>query len=145
MGKKFSDLEDKEKEKIRDQVNSHAKVFGADDYEDMSLPLQDADRYGECKNCYNFQYVRTEFRFVFARCSETKMVLSGKDRVVECTMFTSKNSMSLRDMENIAWLVDPTGRQGVGFVNQAHSRKLKAQKEKKKNEKNNNIDNSDTV
>lgn len=109
----INDFDEDGKEEIQDTVSANAKLLGADEWEGPRQFKPD-DQWGICATCQSFQYCRTEFDKMFAKCSETNMMLNQKDRMTECTMYAKIGQMDLRDMQQIAWYINPSKRK-VGF------------------------------
>ena len=117
--RKFSELEEDERHRLEDELDSKAEVLGLNtynSYESRSSFNSLEQTIGICSNCKNLQYCRTEFNNVFARCSEFEIKLNGQNKVTECTFHNAKGTLSLSDMENIAILIDPSESKIKGFI-----------------------------
>lgn len=110
----ISDFDDESKEQMKEQITANAKRIGADEWEGIKHYRAEEDIWGICATCQSFQFCRTEFDKMFARCSDTRLILNQKDRMTECTMFTKIGEMDLRDMQQIAWYINSEKRK-IGF------------------------------
>ena len=110
---KYNELDPDDKNKISEMVSANAKLIGADEWEGPKTYRAD-DSWGICHTCNWFQFAKTEFGKVFAKCSELKVMLDQKDRMTECTMYEKIGQMSLNDMQQIALYINPSKRK-VGF------------------------------
>jgi hypothetical protein len=124
---KVSDLDEDEREIIGDLLEVKAIELGFDKWESQSSRVGGLkDLIGICFNCQYMRYCKTEFGTVRAICWQFKINLQGEDKVIECNEHTARGTMSLRDMETIATLIDVDKSEIKGFI----SRDPKLRKEK---------------
>lgn len=109
---KISELKKESRIAIQNELEAKANQYGLDTY--TSEELIKKDHFGICGFCTNFHFAATKFRIVRAICSEMEMRLSNDEPIDECSCFNRRGSMSLRDMWDIAWIVD-IPKERVGF------------------------------
>ena len=107
--KKLKDLEDKEKDATEDHIWS--SVNAVDGKRETINPL---GKFGMCGSCKRFEYAETEFDFIYSKCSEFGMKINEKTPIRNCSSFEEKGTMTIRDMQSIAWILDFDERK-VGF------------------------------
>ena len=79
--------------------------------------------YGLCAKCQNCQMIRTKLNNTQIWCAEfsyrdafrPKLILTSYDRIIECSYFLQKGSISLNEMKRIAWIIDVSQNQ-IGFA-----------------------------
>ena len=114
---KYADLDGDEKDKIGDLLEVRSIELGLDKWESPSTRIGGLkDMIGICSNCQSMRYCKTEFGNVRAICWEFKINLHGQDKVIECNEHTARGSMSLRDMETIATIIDVDKSEIKGFI-----------------------------
>ncbi len=114
---KFNDLNEEQRETEEDLLESKANALGLDKWESNAGNynlLEDA--VGVCAKCKNMKYCKTEFNDVLAYCKSFEIRLSGQNRVVECNEYSPRGSMSLRDMEQMAILINSSEPEIKGFI-----------------------------
>jgi len=120
---KFIDLDQDSQERIGDLLEVKSIELGLDKWESQSIKHNSLkDSIGICSNCQNMRYCKTEFETVRAICWQFKINLQGQDKVVECNEHSARGTMSLRDMETIATLIDVDKSEIKGFI--SRDRKL---------------------
>lgn len=131
MSKKFSDLENSEKQQIEHQLESLSTEIGLDPYESHGTKDNNVlkNQIGMCYNCKFLQYCRTEFGNVFAKCSELEFKLSGQNRIEECNIHSPKNVLSLSEMYNMAYLIEASEGNVGGFIT-TEKKYMKEEKER---------------
>ena len=109
MAKLYSDLKEEEQDKI-------SRVLDVEAEKDYHTSTKNVPReFGLCATCEEFRFARTEFRVVKAWCRTMRMLLSAKEPIKECSVYTEKGQMSLWDMKAIAIYIDPP-KEKIGFV-----------------------------
>lgn len=71
--------------------------------------------YGLCHDCANFSAVRTEYDKTFAKCELFNKILNTNDVITSCTDYIKRGQLSLRDMKEIAIIIDPSSNKKIGF------------------------------
>jgi len=71
--------------------------------------------YGLCHDCENFSAVRTEYGKTFAKCELFNKILNTNDVITSCTEYSKRGQLSLRDMKEIATIIDPSSNKKIGF------------------------------
>jgi len=116
---KLSDLEEKDKQIIENELEAKSTALGMDSYDSYAggndLKLL-KDFIGICADCKSLQYCKTEFGNVFARCSHYEMRLTGQNRITECTCHDPKGVLSLQEMYAMAHLIDTDPPSVKGFI-----------------------------
>lgn len=112
--------EGRKKEKVKDTIELAASQLGYDRWEDRNKNSAIPECFGMCSSCQNMQFATTEFRVRWAQCEVfgyglTALQLSMAEPVQECTNYKKNGQLSLRDMVNIATLIDVNKKQKVGF------------------------------
>jgi hypothetical protein len=110
---KLSELKRDARTSIQSELEAKATGLGLDVWESEDL-VRKNEVFGVCGLCSNFQYAATKFKIVRAVCSEMEMKLSEDEPIDECTCFNKRGSMSLKDMWDIAYLIDVL-KDPVGF------------------------------
>lgn len=118
MSRKLSDLENSKKKQIESELESSSTEIGLDPWESHGTKDSNVlkNQIGICYNCKFLQYCRTEFNNVFAKCSELEFKLSGQNRIEECNIHSPKNVLSLSEMYNMAYLIEPSKEKVKGFI-----------------------------
>jgi len=114
---KFIDLDEFDQEKVGDFLEAKAIVLGMDKWESRSARYNALKEViGICYDCQGLRCYKTEFGNVLALCATFRTRLYGEDRVVECNEHSPRGQMTLRDMENIATLIDSDKSEIKGFI-----------------------------
>ena len=114
---KFVDLDEDGKERIGNLLEVKAIQLGFDKWESDSSRVGGLeDLIGLCSNCQSMRYCKSEFGNVRAICWEFKINLHGQDKIVECNEHSARGTMSLRDMELIATIIDLEKSEIKGFI-----------------------------
>lgn len=108
--KKISDLEENQQFATEDLIQSNSLLINSH----RSESVNSLNKFGLCGGCKFFQFVESEFNIEFSRCSEFNKVILGKRPIVNCTEYEAKGSLSLRDLQSIAILID-VPKEKVGF------------------------------
>lgn len=111
--KKISEFGSSDRKAIQNELDALSNQYGIDTFEAQELVRKD-HVFGICGLCNHFQYAATKFRIVRAVCEEMNMRLSEDQPIDECTCFNRRGSMSLRDMWDIAYIID-IPKDPVGF------------------------------
>lgn len=102
----------------KDQLFIAARQLGHKDFSERESRRLRSERqqYGVCAVCVNFQFAKTQYRMRHAKCFAMEFALSSADPITECTSYEEKGRMSLRDMADIAKIIELPKRKGpVGF------------------------------
>lgn len=115
MAKKFTELPDEQRKALRDEVDAKTNAMSIDPWDgDCYWNHAKFDgNFGLCETCTNFQYAKTEFKVRKAWCYELDIVLSPVDPIIECTRFDERGKLSIREMYDMAWVIEP--RNPIGF------------------------------
>ena len=110
--KKYSELDREEFNKIEYEIDGNAALI-----EVLKDHNHKNDNYGLCNRCKSLSVTRTEYRVIRALCLsyEVPLLLKSNDPVTECSGFIDKFCMSLFDMQQIAYIIEPYKRP-IGFV-----------------------------
>jgi len=114
---KFKDISPEDHDKERDHLESQSEAqTGLGMWQAPGLIFsEDLKRtYGICAKCDEFQYCRQSYQNKRAYCSRFEMMLSGKDKMVECNKFSKRGQLNLNQMADLAWLINPAKK--TGFV-----------------------------
>ena len=104
-----------ENKEISRQIDTGARIIGAD-LEDGMGPIKfDKDKFGVCTDCSHLRAAITRFNKTFAQCYEFEINLNSVDPIVECTKYDQKGSMKLWEMKDIAIIIEPWRKQ-AGFI-----------------------------
>jgi hypothetical protein len=119
---------DKKEKQIAEAVKG-AQAIGIGDYcEDDALRRKESvpKDFGLCSSCSSFTYVRTEFDIPVAQCGSYAISAGGESfgklqlhtgrPVTDCTNFDRVGSISLREMYDMAVMIDISKRVKVGFI-----------------------------
>lgn len=102
-----------EKEKDRDLIEARASQLGLCSYnadEGNKAP----DGFGLCSSCKLFQFARTEFSVIFAKCAEFEIPLSSQRPVTDCSGYVKRGALTLMEMYGMAADIKPA-KDKVGF------------------------------
>ena len=108
--KKFSDFEKEKKQSFNKELYAKASLLGFDGY---SVSYIKTNEFGLCNDCKSLELVKSEFKILLARCSEFKINLNETEVVTECTCYEQRNSLTLDEMKNIAYIIEDV--KGIGF------------------------------
>jgi len=116
MSKPVSDLSGEEREKLDDQLDAVSENLGLDSWKARSGQRINwiEEFVGVCSTCKCLDWARKEFGGVIAFCNSFEVRLSGKERTMECNRHERVGTMTLRDMKEMAILIDPPARK-IGF------------------------------
>jgi len=117
--------EGKEREKVNNEINSglySGIKLETDNYwgetEAKDKKESDFSNYGLCATCKHFECAITQLsKTVFAKCVAYEVRLRSNDPVEECTNYTEKGRLTLREMKEIAYLIDVEDVEEIGFLN----------------------------
>lgn len=115
--KKVSDLDEKDRNSLRESLDAQATLLGQDIWDKTSPNMKfDSlrDQLGICCDCANLYYCRTEYERVFAFCDIMKVRLYAQDRMVECNIYSRRGEMPLEDMIPMATIIE-IGKKEIGF------------------------------
>ena len=100
---------------VRREVRKGLGALGIDD-EFFGLKYDISNnKLGLCKDCKHLQMAKTEFGNTFANCYDLDIKLSAEDPVVECTNYEKRGTMSIFEMERIAYIIE-TDKRKAGFI-----------------------------
>ena len=118
MGRKFSNLDNDERKTIEEELDSKSQEMGMTSFESYGTQENNAmkDLVGLCADCKMFNYCKTEFGTVLAKCEEFNIRLSGQNRITECNLHSPKRALTLNEMYSIAYLIDPAEPSVKGFI-----------------------------
>ena len=110
--KKFGELDDNEFNKINDNIDSVAESL-------ETRNMAKNTEYGLCSKCEYFTIVKTEFTILRALCGRYEeahmFILKSNKPVTECSDFKDKLTMSLYDMQKIAYIIESKENE-IGFI-----------------------------
>jgi hypothetical protein len=106
--KKFSDLNEEDRGIQEDIIQANMGI------KDIPNAINSLDRFGICATCDYLNYVESEFKIEFAKCSEFNIKRRENLTITNCSGYYKKGSMSIRDMQAIAYLIDKP-KDKVGF------------------------------
>jgi hypothetical protein len=115
---KFSDLETDDANKEREKLESQSEAqTGLGMWETPGLIFsEDLKRtYGICSDCAQFQYCRQSYQNKRAYCDRFEILLTGRDRMVECNKYEKRGQLNLNQMADIAWIIR-VGPAKMGFL-----------------------------
>lgn len=113
---KKKDLDEDQLTDLEDELEAQSESLKLSMYNSKGAnKFSDAvDKFGLCKDCAGFQYIRFEFHGERAVCLYLEARLTGSQRIAECSQYNKKGQLSLQQMQSIAWIIDLGGRR-VGF------------------------------
>jgi hypothetical protein len=118
MSRRYNDMDDKERKKISNELDSLAAPFTSDSFEAIEGDSESRDRwsdYGLCSSCSYLDAARTEFGSTYAVCDIFKKRLKTNDSIKYCTKYSKVGTMSLYDMKEIAVILELDTKK-VGFI-----------------------------
>ncbi|MHC4757201.1 MAG: hypothetical protein ACYTE8_00940 [Planctomycetota bacterium] len=115
--KKFKDLSENDYDRERDHLESMSEGTTGLGMWDTPGMIQSEDikaTYGLCADCSNFFYCRQSYSNKRAYCNRMEIMLTGKDRMVECNKYEKRGQLNLNQMADIAWIIEVPNK--VGFL-----------------------------
>ena len=114
--KSVSDLSSDERDKLDDKLDAVIEGIGLDSWHARSGQKTHwlEEFVGVCSNCKCLDWAKKEFGGVVAFCNSFEVRLSGKERIMDCNRHERVGTQTLRDMKEIALLIDPPARK-IGF------------------------------
>ena len=115
--KKFKDLPEDDRISEEDHLSSMAEAscgLGAWDTPGKIFSTDLKSRFGLCADCTQFFYCRQSYQNERAYCHRMEILLSGKDRMIECNKYEKRGKLDLNQMQDIAWIIETP--KTVGFV-----------------------------
>lgn len=106
---RISALPDELRETISEEVRARAVPLDRQAAKYTVL----GEEYGLCSSCAYFKYVRGAFKVRYVACGSFEKLLKADDPVVECTGYIKTGTMSIWDMQQIAYIIDI--KEPVGF------------------------------
>lgn len=105
--KKLNDFEKKDKESLEDQISIGAKKIGVSDafYDSPKSGFTTAD-LGLCRKCKWIRVFKQQYGSEHASCLEMDNKLNPEDPIINCSEYLDRTSMSLRDMQSIAVIIE---------------------------------------
>ena len=110
---KVRDLNEEEKVEISADLDSGAALLGQDMW-DTQKTFTKNEKLGLCNDCNYLESFNTEYGRIFARCRDMDIDLPN-DRIVDCTRYVKKGTLTLQDMEKIAYIIE-VGKKDIGFI-----------------------------
>jgi hypothetical protein len=110
---KVANLKDDDQESLRNELKAKASMLGLDTYDNINNIVQ-TNEFGLCNDCKYLQLAKSEFRIIFAKCFEFEIKLNNVEKIIECTSYDQRNTMSLNEMKDIAYIIDINTKK-VGF------------------------------
>jgi len=83
---------------------------------DLRRGQREFTEFGLCCSCNNLAANITDYGSKFAKCSETNRRLSSTDPVKHCTMYYRYGLLDLKEMKEMAILIDAKGSRKIGFL-----------------------------
>lgn len=117
--KKIVDLGKKEREDLREFLDSRSSELGLDSYVSGDSGGRRnflEEKIGICHKCKNLMYARGEFITLIATCTRFETKLNGKDKIVECSEFSERGKLSLEQMTDMAYLIESNKKEIKGFI-----------------------------
>ena len=102
---KVSDLKDDEQQSLRNELQAKASMLGLDSYDNININYQTSE-FGLCNDCKYLQLAKSEFRTIFTRCYKFDTKLTNIEKIIECTGYEQRYTMSLDEMKDIAYIID---------------------------------------
>jgi hypothetical protein len=102
---KVSSLKEKDKQSLQNELKAKASMLGFDAYDNITNHVQTSE-FGLCNDCKYLQLAKSEFRTIFARCYEFEIKLNNVEKITECTSYEQRNTMTLNEMRDIAYIID---------------------------------------
>ncbi len=122
MSDKISDMEEKERTALDNQIRRAAAPLIDDEYTSRIHERPKLlEQYGLCATCIDIAFVATEFRIRLAACESHvssvhgDFLLHSEDPITECTHYNERGRLSLRDMTSIATIIEINPKPAVGF------------------------------
>lgn len=112
----FNDFDSEDRRTIEREVDTGARLLGADVEWGEPPSRYDKDLYGICFDCKNLRTFRTKYGKIYAKCYEFEERLNSKDPVEDCSCYSRRGEMDLFSMKEIAIIIDNTKRQQAGFI-----------------------------
>jgi hypothetical protein len=112
--KRYAELSEEELVATKHQIYANASLLGLDEYESARCNANNNSNFGLCNDCKHLQLARTEFSVLFAKCFEFEIFLRENQKTIECTHYNQKNSLSLSEMKDIAYIIEVKNKE-IGF------------------------------
>lgn len=103
--KKFSDLKDSEQTIVGNSIDANASSIGLEHYV-ATWGMVKNTKFGLCGDCKNLNYAKSEFKIIVSECSRFDIKLNEGEKIIECTDYEQRNSLTLNEMKDIAYLID---------------------------------------
>lgn len=116
MGRKLSDYEKEDRNKIDSQIDTGAAVAGQSRYEEYPSAKVGGEEFGLCATCKNLRVAKTRFGSIYAECTEfyEKIKLRPEDPIIDCSYYEKLGNPSLMFMKEIAIILDIKKKE-IGF------------------------------
>jgi hypothetical protein len=106
MAEKMNALSEDDRTAVEDEVECATVAIGLNTYSNRDGSTILEDQIGICHNCKRLQFCESEFGSVIARCETFDGRLSGNNRITKCNQHSTRGSMPVSDMFNIATLIE---------------------------------------
>jgi hypothetical protein len=116
MSDKMNDLNEGDRERLEDEIESATGALGMSTYSHKDGGTILEDQIGICHNCKRLRFCESEFGNVIASCETFEGRLSGNNRIVKCNQHSTRGAMAVGDMYNIATLIDNDKAKIKGFI-----------------------------
>lgn len=118
--KKFADMDSTEFRRIGNELEAHASNLGQESYDKDWGSTEKPDTrleetLGICASCSQLLCAESQYGNVFARCGQFDAALTGKNRIVNCTAYQKRGKLSLNEMYQMAWIIEPVKKK-IGLV-----------------------------
>jgi len=110
---KLADFKKGDRNKIEKEVSAKAGSMGFDPYDSCKTHVKTKD-FGLCNDCGHLQLVKSEFRTILAKCYDFEIILHAGEPVTECTNYEQRNTMTLNQMNDLAYIIDISSKE-IGF------------------------------
>jgi len=119
LPKKITDLDRKEKDKLKDFLDNKSAELGLEMYNSSNGGERRnflEEKIGICYKCKNLKYARGEYITLLAMCQQFETRLNGRDKIIECSEYSERGRLSLENMAEMAYLIDSNKKEVKGFV-----------------------------
>jgi len=112
--KKFGDYTEDEQASLGNELTSIASEIDHKQKGDKRKNINE-EALGLCHNCQYLSCAKTEFGNTLAKCTSFQCVLDGRDKIVTCTDHELAGQLTMWQMQDMAYIINPGKKDKAGF------------------------------
>ena len=118
MAKKYNELKEQEKSKIKTDISCDLYRLTDTEWDDSVSNRNSLKEecYGMCATCKSLEFARTDFGVVRSYCTSFDIVVVSGRVITECTNYVRIGSLTLNQMYEMAFILELEEDKVAGFI-----------------------------